>query len=95
MTDKSLEYTSQIPPQDDFEVVNALPVFENGESYISVQTSQPLADNDIEQYITISPQVKFKITNQSNGFFITGDFSSKEDYTLSISAELKVFLVSN
>jgi len=89
VTDKSLEYTSQIPPQDDFEVINALPVFENGESYISVQTSQPLADNDIDQFITISPQVKVKITNQSNGFFISGDFSGKADYTLTISARLK------
>jgi len=89
LTDKSLDYTAQIPPQDDFEVINALPVFQNGESYISVQTSQPLSDGDIEQYITITPQVKFKITNQSNGFFITGDFSGKADYTLTISSQLQ------
>lgn len=89
LTDNVLQYTSQIPPQDDFEVVNALPVFQNGESYISVQTSQPVADNNIEQFISISPQVKFQITNQSNGFFITGDFSGKTDYTLTISDQMK------
>ncbi|HTA26322.1 MAG TPA: MG2 domain-containing protein, partial [Bacteroidia bacterium] len=89
LTDKALEYTSQIPPQDDFEVINALPIFQNGESYISVQTSQPLADNDIDQFISISPSVKFKIVNQSNGFFITGDFSNKTDYNLTISTQLK------
>ncbi|HTB30590.1 MAG TPA: hypothetical protein VK808_01100, partial [Bacteroidia bacterium] len=88
-TDKVLEFASQIPPQDEFEVINALPVFQNGESYISVQTSQPLADNDIEQFITITPAVKFKITNQSNGFYITGDFSGKADYDLTISSSLK------
>lgn len=88
-TGKPLEYSSQIPPQDDFEIVNALPVFQNGESYISVQTSQPLADNNISEFIHISPEVKFQVTNQSNGFFITGDFSGKVDYTLSISSQLK------
>ncbi len=89
LTDKTLEYSSQVPPQDDFEVINALPVFQNGESYISVQTSQPLADNDIEQFITINPSLKIKIVNQSNGFYITGDFSNKTDYDLTISSTLK------
>jgi alpha-2-macroglobulin len=89
LTEKALEYASQIPPQDEFEVVSALPVFQNGESYISVQTSQPLADNDIEQFIHLTPDAKIKITNQSNGFFITGDFSGKADYDLTISPELK------
>ncbi len=88
-TDKPLDYTSQIPPQDEFEVMNALPVFQNGESYISVQTSQPLADNNIEQYVSVTPAVKFKIVNQSNGFYITGDFSGKVDYSLTISSQLK------
>ena len=89
VTEKSLDFTSQIPPQDEFEVINALPVFQNGESYISVQTSQPLADNDIEQFVTLSPSVKVKIINESNGFFIKGDFSGKTDYELTISSKLK------
>ena len=88
LTGKPLTFTSQVPPKEDFEVVSALPVFQNGESFISVTTSQPLSDKDIEQFITLSPDIKYKIVNQSNGFYITGDFSGKADYDLSISNHL-------
>jgi len=88
-TDKSIEFTAQIPPKDQFQVENALPVFDNGTSYINVTTTQPVVAENIDQYVSVKPDVKFKIATTGNGFTITGDFTSTTDYTLTISGKLK------
>jgi len=88
-TEKEIDYTSQIPPKDQFQVESALPVFENGQSYVNVTTTQPVISENIEQFVTIKPEVKYKITTTANGFTITGDFSNKVDYNLTISGKLK------
>jgi len=89
-SDKALDYTAQIPGKDQFQVISALPVFQGGVSYINVLTTQPVKATDLSQYVTISPSVSnMQIKTLSNGFTITGDFSDKEDYTLTISGRLE------
>ncbi len=88
-TDKAIDYLAQVPPKDQFQVENALPVFENGKSYINVTTTQPVVAENIDQYVTISPAVKFKISTTGNGFTITGEFSDKQDYSLTVSGKLR------
>jgi uncharacterized protein YfaS (alpha-2-macroglobulin family) len=88
-TEKDIDYTAQIPPKDQFQVENALPIFENGQSYVNVTTTQPVVSENLDQYISFRPAVKFKVTTTGNGFNITGDFSNKQDYTLTISGKLK------
>jgi len=88
-TEQVIDYMAQVPPKDQFQVENALPVFENGQSYINVTTTQPVVAENIDQYISFRPAVRFKVTTTGNGFNITGDFSNKQDYTLSISGKLR------
>ncbi len=88
-TEQTIEYMAQVPPKDQFQVENALPVFENGQSYVNITTTQPVIAENIDQYITIHPTVRFKITTTGNGFTISGDFSNKQDYTLTISGKLR------
>jgi uncharacterized protein YfaS (alpha-2-macroglobulin family) len=88
-TEQAINYLSQIPPKDQFQVESALPVFQNGQSYINVTTTQPVVAENIDQYISFKPEVKFKVTTTGNGFNITGDFSNKIDYTLTISGKLR------
>ena len=95
-SDKQLDYSAQIPGKDQFEVISALPVFQNGVSFINVLTTQPVKGNDLGQYISISPSVtNMQIKTLSNGFTISGDFSDKQDYTLTISGRLEnIFNIS-
>ncbi|HXP50861.1 MAG TPA: MG2 domain-containing protein, partial [Bacteroidia bacterium] len=88
-TEQTIEYMAQIPPKDQFQVENALPVFENGQSYINVTTTQPVIAENIDQYVTIQPAVRLKITTTGNGFRVSGEFSNKQDYTFTISGKLR------
>ncbi|HTB06064.1 MAG TPA: MG2 domain-containing protein [Bacteroidia bacterium] len=89
LTTKPITNLSQIPPKDQFEIISATPTFENGQSYITVTTTQPVVAEGIEQFVSMSPTVNYKIKMLSNGFTINGDFSNKKDYTLTLSGKLK------
>ena len=88
-TDKPMDYLAQIPPKDQFQVESALPIFDNGKSYINVTTTQPVVAENIEQYVSVKPEVSVKIATTGNGFTVTGDFSNTKDYTLTVSGKLK------
>ncbi len=89
-TEKPIDYISQVPSKDQFEVINALPVFQNGESHINVTTTQPVMTEGLSEFVTISPTVaNMQIKTLPNGFYVSGEFSDKQDYTLRVSGSLK------
>ncbi len=89
-TDKPLTFSSQIPAKDQFEIMNALPAFQEGESRINVTTTQPVDPTNLNNAVTLQPSVTgLEIKTLPNGFYITGDFSTKQDYTLTIGSSLK------
>jgi uncharacterized protein YfaS (alpha-2-macroglobulin family) len=88
-SDKPLEYTTQVPAKDQFQVISALPVFQGGNSIINVTTTQPVK-GELNQYVTLSPTVtNMQIKTLPNGFSISGEFSEKQDYTLTVSGQLE------
>jgi uncharacterized protein YfaS (alpha-2-macroglobulin family) len=89
-TDKPITYISQVPAKDQFQIINALPVFQNGASLINVTTTQPIQSENLNNFISISPTVEhMEIRTLANGFSISGDFSDKKDYTLNVSSTLR------
>ncbi|NNM94771.1 MAG: alpha-2-macroglobulin family protein [Bacteroidia bacterium] len=90
MTDKQLTFVSQVPAKDQFEIMSAVPAFQEGESRINITTTQPVDAASLAAAVSLEPTVTdMQIKTLPNGFYITGDFSNKQDYTLHIGSSLK------
>lgn len=89
-SDKPLTFISQVPSKDQFEIINALPDFREGQSLITVTTTQPVDAKNLNEVVSLQPSVSgMQIKALPNGFSISGDFSNKQDYALTIGSSLK------
>jgi uncharacterized protein YfaS (alpha-2-macroglobulin family) len=83
-------YTQTISSRYQLDINNIQAQHNGSEGFITVQTSQPISEQTIQNAVDITPNVKFQVSKNSNGFSITSDlFKPDQVYTLTINKTLE------
>lgn len=84
-----MEFTAEIPVKEKLMITQMLASFVDGEGLIHVFTNQPVVNENLEELISMTPELTFMAAVMENGLTLKGDFEPGRNYEVTISKELK------
>ncbi|UOG75804.1 alpha-2-macroglobulin family protein [Hymenobacter tibetensis] len=84
------EYSTSIPVPDQqaLEVRSIVGSLQNADPIITVQTSQPVSEVNLQSGLTVSPAVAFSVEELESGFVLKGGFEAGKTYQVSLAQGL-------
>jgi uncharacterized repeat protein (TIGR01451 family) len=90
--DKDLIMDLEVPSPEDLAISSVTGEFEGTDAMMHIYTTQPVELKNLDQFLSIEPKTSFSTEATENGFYIKGNFSSGQNYTLEIKKNLKGLL---
>ncbi|MBD2766552.1 alpha-2-macroglobulin [Hymenobacter sp. BT664] len=85
-TDKPLTAQLEVPEAQVLEVRELTATLVNGEAVVTVLTNQPVAVDDIQPLLTVTPSSSFAMEALESGFALKGSFVVGKTYQVSLAA---------
>ncbi|HEX8327325.1 MAG TPA: MG2 domain-containing protein, partial [Hymenobacter sp.] len=85
-TDKPLTAQLEVPEPQILEVRELTGSLVNGEAVVTVLTNQPVAVNDIQSVLKVSPSAPFTIEALESGFALKGNFVVGKTYQVTLAS---------
>lgn len=85
---KEIKSSFIIPSKDKLEIASVETGFDQGIGVITVNTTQPVQEGNLQTVVSVEPRVEFTTSLESSGFVLKGDFRENQAYTLKVSKDL-------
>ncbi|MDF7810045.1 MG2 domain-containing protein [Hymenobacter sp. YC55] len=84
------EYATSVPVPDQqaLEVRSIVGSLQNADPIITIQTSQPVSEVNLQTGLTVSPAVAFSVEELESGFVLKGGFEAGKTYQVSLAQGL-------
>ncbi|MBL7930033.1 MAG: alpha-2-macroglobulin family protein [Bacteroidia bacterium] len=84
-----MKASGTLAPPGQFEITHVETGFDAGRIFIHVSSNQSVIPSSLQEAITIYPKVNFTVSESNEGFSITGDFNTIDNYSLTINQKLR------
>ena len=88
-TTQPLTALAEVPNPQTLEVRELTGALLNGEAVVTVLTNQPVAADEVQRQLKITPTVPFAVESQESGFTLKGGFEVGKTYQLTLPAGLR------